>query len=147
MNLPFSDVLDRYTIEVRKAFYGHGNDQQIEELADHMKRELDASLILVPGTTMVNLQKVWAVVRGGVLLGIVNDSIAQMEWQIRAGQNLSLEEVGRRAILTRKLNDIRVKIRQELSTALEEAVETRYYGAGEIEAKDLTLDVQEPLER
>ena len=79
-------------------------------------------------------------------LGIHNADIANLEWGIRAGNQYSLEEHGRRAVTIRKINDGgRVRAKADLSIVLDQNVETRHYGYGEnMKAEDLTLDVQEP---
>jgi hypothetical protein len=141
MRLTLSELLDRYTIELRKDFYGHGNTQLIHEVKHEIWMQV--SNICnddVKTKAMVNI------ILAAAKLGVHNADIANLEWQLRAGQNLPLEEQGRRALMIRKINDGgRVAAKADLSKALEQNVETRHYGyGGEIEAKDLTLDVQEP---
>ena len=140
VKLPQSDVLDRYTIELRKQYYGHGNPQMVKELATELIAQLSAkSQNHLP-------ENVFTMVHAAAMLGLLNDGIANSEWQIRAGRNLSLEEIGRRAVLTRRLNDSRSNAKQELSKAFEENVETRHFGYGDLDPETLTLEVQEPPE-
>jgi hypothetical protein len=138
-----SELLDRYTIETRKDFYGHGNPQLISEVY----HEIWGQVANICGGNEAMTNRVMMVLLAGMKLGIHNADIANLEWQLRAGQNLSLEEQGRRALMIRKINDNgRVLTKHDLSGMLEQNVETRHYGYGdELKAEDLTLDVQEPI--
>jgi hypothetical protein len=127
---------------LRKDYYGHGNATLLRDVKNELHMQLGAGVIRKFGTTMIDTDKVMAIVIGAALLGIRNSDIANCEWQIRAGEKLPLEEVGRRALLTRRINDDRCQAKQAISEALKENVETRYFGYGKI--GDLTLDVQEP---
>lgn len=143
MRLTLAELLDRYTIETRKHFYGHGNAQLIMEVEHEIYGQI--------ANICVNREaanKMMSVVRAAAKLGVFNDSIASLEWQLRAGQNLSLEEHGRRARVIRYINDHgRVGAKHDLSVELEQNIETRHYGYGDLlRAEDLTLDVQEPAE-
>lgn len=143
MRLTLAELLDRYTIEWRKKFYGHANDQFVMEL-DHEIYGQIANICVDREAA----NKMMSVVRAAAKLGIYNDSIASLEWQLRAGQNLSLEEHGRRARAIRHINDRgRVGAKQDLSVELGQNTETRHYGYGDLlKPEDLTLDVQEPAE-
>lgn len=132
MKLPLSDLLDRWSIELRKDYYGHGNKQTLEAIATDIREHL-----FVDGRT-------FSMLKAAVLLGLRNADIANLEWQIRTKQNLPLEEIGRRAVITRKLNDARCEAKQRLSEELGENVEQRHFGYGSLDSAKTTLDVQEP---
>lgn len=149
MKLPLSDLIDRYSIELRKDYYGHGNPEMIAELKKEITRCLGPVIISMIryDSGDIDTDKAFSLIHCSILLGLRNADIANSEWQIRAKQDLSLEEIGRRAILTRTLNDARSDAKQEMSKALAQNVETRHFGFGEdIQHKDLTLDVQSPAE-
>lgn len=142
MRLTLSELLDRYTIELRKDFYGHGNAQLISEVYHEIWGQVSN---LCKGDDTVT-RPIMNVILAAAKLGIHNADIANLEWQLRAGQNLSFEEQGRRALAIRKINDGgRVLVKHDLSGMLEQNVETRHYGYGDdLKASDLTLNVQEP---
>jgi hypothetical protein len=142
LRLPLSELLDRLSIELRKQFYGHGNDA----LIDDIKQELHGRLANIHDEPRSDLgtNKIMAVLLGSMLLGIRNADIANLEWQLRAGQHLSLEEHGRRALAIRKINDGRNQAKADLSKVLGENVETKHYGYGDsFKYDDFTMDVQE----
>ena len=139
MKLPLSELLDRWSIELRKDYYGHGNRQLLDAVAAEIREWLCDG-----HRQQLELGEIQSIVKAGVLLGIRNSDIANSEWQIRTKQNLPLEEIGRRAKLTRTLNDSRSEIKQELSKELRENVETRHFGFGGLESERMTLGVQEP---
>src|SRR6185437_11109708 len=144
MNLPLSDVLDRYSIELRKDFYGHGNREMIAELEAELTSKI--SFHCQPYT---NPKQIFAIVRAAVLLGVRNSDIANLEFQLRASDpRIGLEEHGRRAIAIRAINDGRNQAKRELSEALSENAETKHYGYGNlIEGRHLTFAVQERADR
>ncbi len=141
MRLTLAELLDRYSIEVRKHYYGHGNADLLQDVYHEIWGQVsnlccgeDAVTNAVVGTILA-----------GIKLGMVNDSIASCEWQIREGRNLSLEDLGQRAVITRKLNDSRSKIKQELSVQLEQNAETRHFGfGGALDPEKMLMEVQEP---
>jgi hypothetical protein len=141
MRLTMSELLDRYTIETRKAFYGHGNEQLLMEVEQEMWMQV--SNICDSDT---KTRAMMDVIRAAAKLGIHNADIANLEWQLRQRDDFTLEEHGRRARMIRKINDGgRVAVKAELSRQLAQNVETRHYGYGDdLQAADLTLDVQEP---
>jgi hypothetical protein len=141
MKLPLSELLDRYSIELRKDFYGHGNRQLIEACQAEL-REWVSATSTQKGLSNVNL---FAVINAAVRLGIHNADIANLEWQLRAKDpKITLEEHGRRAVAIRHINDEgRVKAKQQLSADLHENVEERHYGYGLlIQAEQIAKDVQ-----
>lgn len=145
LQISMSELLDRYTIETRKAFYGHGNDAL---LADVRYEILGRIGMLLTGSPEEVVLKFGEILMAAAALGIHNSDIANLEWQLRARNDFSLEEHGRRARMIRKINDDgRVAVKQQLSKWLHENIETRHYGYGDLlRAEDLTLDVQEPRE-
>lgn len=148
MRLTLAELLDRYTIEHRKAFYGYRNEQLLMELSQEIWGQI--ANIIQPATSVnETATKLCRIIDSAALLGIYNSDIANLEWQARAGQQLSLEEHGRRSQIIRYINDKgRTAVKQNLSITLKQNVETRHYGYGnDLKASDLTLDVQEPGER
>jgi hypothetical protein len=142
LRLPLSELSDRMTIEQRKAFYGHGNESLLADLHQEMWGRI-ANIVSSNESVEAKTQKLmaWGVNQG--LLGIRNADIANLEWQLRAGQHLSLEEHGRRALAIRKINDGRNEAKRIISESLGENVETKHYGYGDlIKAEDVTMDVQ-----
>jgi hypothetical protein len=139
MKLPLADILDRYSIELRKAFYGHGNAQLLEELQRALRDYLRTT------SSVSDADRVFSMIHAAIHLGLHNSSIACLEWQLRAKDpKITLEEHGRRAVAIRHINDEgRVKAKQALSKALGENVEERHYGYGDlIQAEQITKDVQ-----
>ena len=157
MELPLSDLIDRYSIELRKDYYGFGNRPMILDLAAEIRTKLRTHIprmVRYDGGD-VDADMAFAIVRGAVLLGLRNADIANCEFQIRRGDKLSLEEIGKRALLTRKLNDARSDAKQAMSAALGENVETRHFGFGNsiltenrepVAYDGITFDVQEPVD-
>ena len=144
MRLTLAELLDRFTIEMRKSFYGHGNEQLLMEVEQEMWMQV-SNICNDDKKTRAMMD----VIRAAAKLGVHNADIANLEWQLRQGQKLSYEEQGRRALAIRKINDGgRVAAKADLSAALEQNVETRHYGyADDMKAEDLTLDVQEPVKQ
>jgi hypothetical protein len=141
--LPLSDLIDRLSIELRKAFYGAENEAMIADL----KQEIRGRLATLTSTQYIaaeeDVTKLMAVVVNSILLGIRNADIANCEWQIRAGQKLSLEDLGQRAVLTRKVNDARNVAKADMSKAIGENVETRHFGyGGMLDPETFMMDVQ-----
>jgi hypothetical protein len=141
VNLPLSDLLDRYSIELRKDCYGHGNRHLIESLQAEIRTYLsDRSKNHLP-------QDVYAMIDAAVRLGLANADIANLEWQLRAHDpKITMEEHGRRAIAIRAINDKRNAAKADLSKDLGENVDTKHYGYGDlIQAEQITADVQQPI--
>jgi len=128
MKWTLAELLDRLSIELRKDYYGHGNAELLRDMKAEIKLQLGTGIVRQFGTTMIDTDKLMAIVVGTATLGVRNADIANCEWQIRAGQDLPLEELGRRAKLTRRINDARCEAKQIISAALEENVEVRYFG-------------------
>lgn len=124
------ELLDRYSIELRKVIYDHGNVEYAIALSRAIREEFGEFV----GYTIC-----W-----GIELGILNAEIGTLEWQVRAGEKLSLEEIGRRAVAIRKLNTKRVYVRNRICANRGEPESELYYGKGDVSAADLTLGVQEP---
>jgi len=145
LQISMAELLDRYTIETRKAFYGHGNETLLADVRYEIMGRIG---MLLTGSPEEVVLKFSEILLAAAALGIHNSDVANLEWQLRQRNDFSLEEHGRRARMIRKINDEgRVAVKQKLSHFLNENVETRHYGYGEdIKAHDLTLDVQEPAE-
>lgn len=86
------ELMDRYTIERRKRIYGAENE------------ELLAKLVKEIAETHWTTEELLSAID----LAMANDSIAVLEWQIRADHKLSDEEVGLRARAIRRINGRRV---------------------------------------
>lgn len=142
MNLPLSELLDRYSIELRKDFYGHGNQQLLQAVTMAIREHLSER------SKNHQPQDVFSMIRAAVLLGIRNADIANLEWQLRAKDpKITMEEHGRRAIAIRVINDGRNAAKAQLSHDLGENVETKHYGYGSlIQAEQATKAVQ-PIAR
>lgn len=141
MRYSMGELLDRWTIEKRKEFYGFGN----EELLENLKHEIMGRVgQLVPD--FESARKLAGALLLGSVLGIHNGDISNLEWQTRMGHQLPDAEVGRRARVIRFINDRgRVAVRQEIDKLMGDSVETRHYGyTSDLQAQDMTLDVQEP---
>lgn len=86
------ELWDRWTIERRKWCYGAGNVELLKRIEQSLDKfdvtPLDARYVAE--------------------LAMANDSIAVLEWQIRADHKLSDEEVGLRAREIRNINARRV---------------------------------------
>lgn len=137
MKVTLAELLDRWTIELRKEYYGHGNPDLISEVHHEILAHFCSS--------EHTIEQVVTCLLATAKLGIVNADIASCEWQIRAGRNLSLEDLGQRAVITRKLNDYRSEIKHCLSAALGQNAETRHYGfGGTLDPDKMSMEVQEP---
>lgn len=143
LQISLGELLDRFTIEKRKEFYGQGNPKLINDV----RYEICGRLATLTGCNEGTVMALWSVVSSAALLGIHNADIANLEWQVRAGQQLSDAEQGKRARVIRHINDLgRVRVKQEISAQLSELTETRQYGYGEeLKAEEMKLDVQEPV--
>src|SRR5579883_541917 len=132
MEMNIGEVLDRYTIEARKVLYGHGD----EEILRQIEQELRNRFGNIPAELFL----------AGARLGIANSAIAELEWQIRARQDLSLEEIGRRAKAIRVLNGKRVDAKNWAGLVFDgKPAVIAHYGKGDdLPAAKLTFDMQEP---
>lgn len=130
MQMTVGEIVDRYTIERRKWIYGHGDENLLYAIDQYMRKRFgnDACEFLFHGVDMA----------------LFNSAIAELEWQIRAGKKLSLEEIGRRAVVIRELNSHRTEARDRMCLAFGERPTVIHYGKGNLKAEELTLDVQEP---
>jgi hypothetical protein len=141
MRLTLAELIDRWTIELRKKYYGHGNEDLIRDVEYEIRGQLAN---LCKGDEAV-ASLMMAALYTAAKLGIVNADIASCEWQIRAGRELTLVDLGQRAVITRKLNDYRSSIKQNLSDMLTQNVETRHYGYGkDLDPALMKMEVQEP---
>ena len=127
------ELLDRYAIEVRKFRYGADNGNTLTRAQKALRVWMGKEL--------------FPLVDAAVNLGLANADIANLEWQIREGRQLPLEEIGRRALLIRRINDWRVLAKNRATAVVEGERETRLYGYGpDFPAEKATLAVQEIAE-
>ena len=102
MEYPISEILDRYSIALlKKERLQIDNDQELSDLS----AEID------------NYRKINTVVDGYIInLKEINGKIWDLEFDIRKGKEgeLGLEEVGRRALLIRENNKIRVGYKNDI---------------------------------
>lgn len=102
MEYPISEILDRYSIALlKKERLQIDNDQELSDLS----AEID------------NYRKINTVVDGYITnLKEINGKIWDLEFDIRKGKEgeLGLEEVGRRALLIRENNKIRVGYKNDI---------------------------------
>lgn len=113
MTYTTGELLDRYTIERRKQIYGAANEKLVAELRSAIKEVvMDGNLVF-----------------DAIELALANGTIAVLEWQIRCGHDLSLEEIGRRALEVRNTNAMRVNARARVdgrgNTEFTSALETK----------------------
>lgn len=102
MEYPISEILDRYSIALlKKERLQIDNDQELNDLS----AEID------------NYRKINKIVDDYIVkLKEINGKIWDLEFDIRKGKEgeLGLEEVGRRALLIRENNKIRVGYKNEI---------------------------------
>jgi uncharacterized protein YxjI len=102
MEYPISEILDRYSIALlKKERLQIDNDQELSDLS----AEID------------NYRKINTVVDEYIInLKEINGKIWDLEFDIRKGKEgeLGLEEVGRRALLIRENNKIRVGYKNDI---------------------------------
>jgi hypothetical protein len=130
VQMTIGEILDRYTIELRKWIYGHGDGALLHEMQQYLRKRF--------GNSACEL------LFSGVKLAMFNSAIAELEWQIRAGKIADLAEIGRRAQVIRQLNTERVEAKNNLCVTFGERPSVIHYGKGNLKAEELTLDVQEP---
>jgi hypothetical protein len=103
MKMPISEILDRYSIAILKKERANAeNEQEIQDLNDEIDNYRNQSPELID-------RKIQQLIE-------INGKIWDLESDIRKGKEgeLGLEEVGRRAILIRGLNKIRVGYKNEI---------------------------------
>jgi hypothetical protein len=103
MKMPISEILDRYSIAILKKERANAeNEQEIQDLNDEIDNYRNQSPELID-------RKIEQLIE-------INGKIWDLESDIRKGKEgeLGLEEVGRRAILIRGLNKIRVSYKNEI---------------------------------
>src|SRR6266576_3677374 len=113
MVYPLSEIFDRLTIETRKAQYGAKN----YELRQNYVRAIADKC----GLFMAN------VIVAAIELTVANVDIANLEWAIRTNKELSPSEVGRRAIVIRKINEARIDAKLHLAGYLGEVLDPKRY--------------------
>lgn len=142
MKLPLSELLDRWSIENRKAFFGHGNQPMLDRLAEEIRLWIHDH----NWHSHDDVAEVAGIIFNAMRIAGANHDIANLEWQLRAQDpKITAEEHGRRAIAIRHINDKgRTAAKAQLSKDLGENVETRHYGyGGLLQAEQITKDVQE----
>lgn len=128
---PLGELLDRYAIERRKGWYGVRNKDALRRAEDGLRIWMGLEL--------------FEMARACLELGLANADIANLEWQVREGRQLPLEEVGRRALLIRQVNDRRVAAKNRINAMVGDGREDRVYGYGPgLPAEKATLEVQRP---
>lgn len=113
MQYPLSEVFDRLTIETRKRHYGARNERLLIQYLNAIEK--------IEGT------HISAVAMALTELAVANADIANLEWAIRTNQELSAEEVGRRALAIRDINDRRIAAKTHLARLLGEHVDPSRY--------------------
>ena len=102
MEYPISEILDRYSIALlKKERLQIDNDQELKDLS----------------TEIDNYRKINEIVDEYIIkLKEINGKIWDLEFDIRKGKEgeLGLEEVGRRALLIRENNKIRVGYKNDI---------------------------------
>jgi uncharacterized protein YxjI len=102
MEYPISEILDRYSIALlKKERLKIDNDKELNDLSNEIDNYRKINKIV--DEYIVNLKE-------------INGKIWDLEFDIRKGKEgiLGLEEVGRRAILIRENNKIRVGYKNEI---------------------------------
>lgn len=95
MMLQKSDILDKISILILKVIHDVGvSDELLELLSDFMPQQ-DAMVF--------------------VDLLLINSKIWNLEADIRQGKELSLEEIGKRALAIRDINKKRIAVKNTLS--------------------------------
>jgi len=118
----WGEVLDRLTIELRKNLYGAKNEDVLESL----KKEVPAFVLIAAE------------------LGVYNSEIASLEWAIREARELTVEEIGKRALAIRALNGCRVAAKNKLSAFMDQPISEGFVGKGSITADEWSKHFQEP---
>jgi uncharacterized protein YxjI len=102
MEYPISEILDRYSIALlKKERLQIDNDQELNDLSMEIDNYRKTNTVV--DEYIINLKE-------------INGKIWDLEFDIRKGKEgeLGLEEVGRRAILIRENNKIRVGYKNEI---------------------------------
>lgn len=123
-----SEQIDRYSIELIKNIYGAQNQQYIDALELDLTEDLGV-------TGMAVLKPILTAV-------LANNVISHCEWQVREGKQLSLEEVGLRAMEIRRINGMRVKAKNHLAKLFGENEEHRAYFLPIFDSSNFTMDLR-----
>lgn len=113
MKYPFSELMDRLTIEIRKAHYGKQNASLLFEYRKAVTEKL--------GVRVADF--LW----NTIILAEANCDIANLEYAIRSNKELSNEEVGRRALAIREINNLRCMAKATLGQYVGERTDSRRY--------------------
>jgi len=124
MEMPVGEVVDRFSIELRKNLYGADNDEVLQQLRSEVSKYGEGVIV-------------------GVELGVYNAEIASLEWAVREAKELSLEEIGRRAQAIRKLNGFRVAAKNRFTKLSGQPVSTGFVGKGDLTADEWARHPQE----
>lgn len=110
MTYPMADMYDRYSIEMLKHVRANANNALYLE---QFREQLDAE-----GFHPEFFEQLYE----------INGKIWDLESDIRKGKEgeLGLEEVGRRAIEIRNLNNVRIAIKNEVAKHFDEILERKY---------------------
>jgi hypothetical protein len=140
MIVSLGNLLDRYSIEQRKAFYGAGDEKLIEEIEAELTERISSSIRRMASKDLM------VIVRAAMLLGIRNADIANLEWQLRAKKPITAEEAGIRALKIREINDGRNEAKATVDKWFGQTPEAKHYGYGDLPGDKVTHEVQEPAE-
>lgn len=102
MDMPLNELLDRYTIHLLKN--ERTTESQSQALYDYERAIMNSGH---GELTQPYIDRLYD----------INRQMWDAEAAIRAGEELGLEEVGRRALVIRDLNRIRIGIKNEIATA------------------------------
>jgi hypothetical protein len=110
---PFSELMDRLTIEMRKAHYGKENASILADYYKALREKLGVRIADFLWNT--------------IILAEANTDIANLEWAIRTNKELSTEEVGRRALAIREINNLRCMAKATLGQYVGEKTDSGRY--------------------
>lgn len=115
MNIPIADIFDRFTI-LRLKKERLGRNKVLNKQFSEYEKELNKILKKLDTENLEKAQKFL-----GELLEI-NKSIWDLEHEIRAGleEKITLEEIGRRALLIRNHNGLRGKVKNKICEFFEQ---------------------------
>lgn len=124
LNYSKGELLDRYAIELRKSHYGAQNGKFLLDLVASIREHQ------------------WSAndVMDAIENAVANADIANLEWQVREGRNLSNEEIGIRAKAIRRINATRVSARNSIDGRKDSFVPA--FGT-DVPADKITLEVQD----
>jgi hypothetical protein len=123
MEMRKSDVLDRWTILLMKGRLCDESKRELEQYEAEIRGWLSSGLFDAPDGGVI--------IESLVRLGMANARIWEQEAAIRGGDNLTLEEVGKRALLIREYNKDRVQARQAIDACFGQIQDVKVNHASE----------------